>query len=199
LWVDAVGNENWSWENVLPYYKKSCQFTPPNTDKIGHEFDIPYDTDAFSLYGGPLQVSYGDYRGVYVNPVSEGLEKIGLKKLPGLNSGKLIGYGAITLTIDPETLTRSSSETSFLQSAMARSSTLKIYPSTLAKKILFDDGKRASGVLVGAKGDREYEFVLSAKREVILAAGVVSLTLAAAEKTNEELKLIKNSFGRHNY
>lgn len=176
MWADAVGSKDWSWESVLPYYKKSCQFTPPKTEKIGQEFGIPYDLNAFSLDGGPLQVSYGDYRGLYVNPVSKGLEKIGLKQLPGLNSGELIGYGAITLTIDPKTLTRSSSETSFLQSAMARSSSLKIYSSTLAKKILFDDDKMASGVLVGAKGDREYEFVLSARKEIILSAGVVSLS-----------------------
>ena len=180
MWSEALGSQDWSWENTLPYYKRSCKFTPPNIDKIGHEFDIPYDIDAFSPNGGPLEVSYGDYRGAYVNPVAKGFERIGLKKLNGLNSGNLIGYGAITLTIDPETLTRSSSETSFLQSVIGKSG-LKIYHSTLAKKIVFDDEKRATGVLVAAKGQVDYKFVLSAKREVIVSAGVAGYPFLSAK------------------
>ncbi len=142
-------------------------------DKIGHEFDIPFDEDAFSIDGGPLQVSYGNFRGRYVNPISNSFKQLGLSRLHGLNSGTLIGYGSITLTIDPETLVRSSSETSFLQAAMG-TELVKIYQSTIAKRILFDDDKRATGVLVSAKGQVEYDFVLSAAKEVIVSAGVVS-------------------------
>lgn len=174
MWTEAVGDETWNWDNCLEDYKRSGQFTPPDLDKIGHEFSLPYDKEAFSSEGGPLQISYGNYRGVYVNPVAEGLRRIGLEEIPGLNSGRLIGFGAITLTIDPETTTRSTSETSFLREAIIKTTSLKIYPSTLAKKILFDESKKATGVLIAATGQEHYEFVLSAKREIIVSAGVVS-------------------------
>ncbi|BCR92230.1 uncharacterized protein ACHE_80130A [Aspergillus chevalieri] len=64
-----------------------------------------------------------------------------------LNSGTLLGYATITAAIDPETATRSSSETPFLQLA-SRNSNIKIYPQTLAKRIIFDEQKRATGVEV---------------------------------------------------
>ncbi|PBP21841.1 hypothetical protein BUE80_DR007345 [Diplocarpon rosae] len=171
MWVDAVGDEAWSWENTLPFYKRSCHFTPPDMDRIGSKFDIPYDKDAFSDHGGPLRVSYGNYRGEYVAALAKSFQRLGLKKLEGLNSGSLIGYGAVSLTIDPETQVRSSSETSFLQAAMRRTS-IKIYPHTLAKRIRFDEQKRARGVLASAMGQADYDFVLSARKEVVVSAGV---------------------------
>ncbi|KAK2624706.1 hypothetical protein QTJ16_005899 [Diplocarpon rosae] len=171
MWVDAVGDEAWSWENTLPFYKRSCDFTPPDMDRIGSKFDIPYDKDAFSDHGGPLRVSYGNYRGEYVAALAKSFQRLGLKKLEGLNSGSLIGYGAVSLTIDPETQVRSSSETSFLQAAMRRTS-IKIYPHTLAKRIRFDEQKRARGVLASAMGQADYDFVLSARKEVVVSAGV---------------------------
>jgi len=84
-----------------------------------------------------------------------------------------MGYGAITLTIDPESATRSTSETAFLREGRKYDG-LKIYPHTLAKKILFDDEKRATGVRVAAQGQVDYEFEISARKEVIVSAGVVS-------------------------
>lgn len=174
MWADAVGDEGWNWENVYSYYKKSCNFTPPNFDRLGQGVEIPYDSDAFVAGAGPVHISYGNYRADYVNPVSNALGRIGLPKISGLNSGSLIGYAPITLTIDPGLVTRSSAETSFLQMALKRSK-LRIFESTLAKKILFDENKKASGVLVVAKGQREYPFTINANREVILAAGVVSI------------------------
>ena len=61
---------------------------------------------------------------------------------------------------------RESSSTAFLTPAASRSN-LKIYTNTMAKKVVFS-GKTAKGVLASTGGQ---QFTLSAKREVILAAG----------------------------
>lgn len=53
---------------------------------------------------------------------------------------------------------------------MENSDSFQVYPGTLAKQVLFDGAKKATGVRVNTAGT---EFVLSAKKEVILAAGVV--------------------------
>ena len=94
---------------------------------------------------------------------------LGLRNIAGLNSGNLLGFSEFTLSIDPQAATRSSSETSFLQDAIATSS-LQIYQQTLAKRILFDVNKTATGVKVATVG---IEYTLSARKEVILAAGPV--------------------------
>lgn len=98
---------------------------------------------------------------------------VGLSPIRGLNSGKLIGYGTMTATVDIRTATRDSSETSFLQTAAQRSSKLKIYPSTLVKRITFDAQKRATGIDAQANlANVKLGFHLSARKEVIVSAGV---------------------------
>ncbi|KAI0857767.1 oxidoreductase [Xylaria cubensis] len=74
--------------------------------------------------------------------------------------------------VDPRTATRSSSETSFLQAAAGKTG-LKIYPNTLAKRILFDGDKKATGVEVeGSSLTSDFSWVISARKEVIVSAGV---------------------------
>ena len=103
--------------------------------------------------------------------VIKAMSILGLGTIPGPNSGDLIGHARMTSTIDPSDETRSSSETSFLRAAIA-SSSLQIYKNTAAQRILFDTSKKATGVQITTAGD---SYVLSARREVVLAAGTVSL------------------------
>lgn len=81
-----------------------------------------------------------------------------------------MGYQYVQYSLDRETQTRSSSETSFGRLALTQTTNLAIYKSTLAKKILFDGNKTATGVLVNSGG---VEYTISAGREVILSAGAV--------------------------
>ena len=171
-WADIVGDPAWSWDNVYPFFRLSCNFTPPNYEKIDPSINITYDEGAYNPNGGPLQISYGNYRYSYGESLSQGLEAIGLSPVAGVNSGNLIGYASSTVSVDPNTATRSSSETSFLQSAAGNTS-IKLYPNTLAKRILFDDDRRATGVVVQATSLHNFTWTISANREVIVSSGVV--------------------------
>lgn len=160
---------------MYPFYKKSCTFSPPDYSRIDPSLNISYDPSAFEPNGGPLNVSFGNYQGPYGPYLKSALARMGFKAVPGLSSGELIGYGDSTIAVDPRTATRSSSETSFLQQAARLSSTLTIYPNALAKKILFDANKKATGVRVqGNIFNNNLEYDISAKKEVIVSGGVVS-------------------------
>ena len=169
-WADQVGDQSYTFENILPYFKKSPHFTPPNYTKRGNNSSILYDPTAFNISGGPLQVSYANY----VQPTSiyikQAFLSLGLKIIAGFNSGNLLGFSEIPQTVDPQAATRSSSETSFLQEALNTSS-LQVYQQTLAQTILIDDENRATGVNVLTAG---VPYTLLASKEVILAAGAVS-------------------------
>lgn len=95
--------------------------------------------------------------------------RIGLDALQGFNSGNLSGFAEFTTTTDPQAQTRSSSETSFLQDAIG-DSYLQLYQNALVNRILFDRNKTATGISVSTAG---LPYVLSARKEVIVAAGVV--------------------------
>ena len=95
----------------------------------------------------------------------------GLAPVAGLSNGQLLGTSFGTVTVDPTSETRSSSETSFLQASIANN-TLQIYQQSGASKILFNKAKRATGVIVDTAGT---SFYLSAREEVIISAGVVCI------------------------
>ena len=167
-WADKIGDQSWTFDNVLQYFKRSVNFTPPTSDTTDQWG--PYDPSAFSQTGGPLHVSYTSYFWPVSVVLAKGLEAIGLNRIPGLNSGRLLGYARVTATIDQRLGTRSSSETSFLEESLESSTLLQVYQSTLAKSIMFNSNKTATGVSVTTSGKN---YTLNARKEVIISAGVV--------------------------
>lgn len=165
-WATQVGDNSFTYPNLLKYFKKSVQFTPPNVQKRG---GVPpaYDPNAFSA-GGPLQVSYANYLAPFATGLSRAFQKLGLGTISGFNSGDLIGTAEIALTVDPAGVVRSSAETSFLQDAIYKTN-VQLYQLTMAEKILFDGSKTATGVQINTGG---VQYALNARKEVILAAGV---------------------------
>lgn len=95
---------------------------------------------------------------------------MGLKELPGLADGDIFGWGYTAWTIDPRTQTRSSSEASYLREALIETTNLAIYKNTMAKRVLFDENKRASGAIVDSGG---VTYQIAATKEVIVSAGAV--------------------------
>lgn len=61
MWADEVGDDSYTWDNFLPYFKKSVKFTPPNTKLRAANSTVQYNPSAFTSSGGPLQVSYPNY------------------------------------------------------------------------------------------------------------------------------------------
>lgn len=168
-WADLVGDQSYTFPNVLNYFKKSTTLSPPDFIKRATpNATFTYDASAFNTpFSGPVQVSWANY----VEPTSTWLARaLQMIRLPqsseGFNSGRLSGFSSwITSSVNPRNATRSSSRTAYLDSrSLPR---LSVYRNTRALKILFNR-KQAIGVSV--KG-QEREFILKARKEVILAAG----------------------------
>ncbi|KAK0104924.1 hypothetical protein ONS95_005187 [Cadophora gregata] len=170
-WADHVGDQSYTFPNLLPFFQKSAHFTPPDLSKRATSNAIPvYDPAAFdNSKGGPLQVSYGNWVDPTINALSGALRAAGIAlSRSGFNSGSLLGGAWVTSTIAPKDATRSTSESSYLDDAIKRTQ-LIVYTHTQATKILFDGNKKAVGVRVSTQG---LEYTLSANKEVIISAGV---------------------------
>jgi choline dehydrogenase len=163
-WADAIGDQSYTFDNLLPYFKKSVQFTPPKTPPRAANASAEFNAGAFDPVGGPLQVSYANYAGPFSSYMEGGLNAIGIPDTQDFNSGNLLGAQYCSSTINPNNQKRDSSQTSFLNAAQNRPN-LKVYSITLAKKILFNADKRATGVRISTGA------TISARREVILSAG----------------------------
>ncbi|KAM6508195.1 hypothetical protein FALCPG4_018077 [Fusarium falciforme] len=170
MWAETVGDDSYSWTKLLPFFQKSVTFTPPDVSLRGGPA-VAYDSKAFSSSGGPLNVAFWNYYVPISAAIARGLASLGFKETGKIQSGSLLGYAQFPATIDPNTQTRDSSKTSFLDAILKSqpsSRNLHVFNNTLAKRILFRR-KQAVGVSV-VSGSTQY--VLSAREEVILAAGV---------------------------
>ncbi|KAK4868170.1 hypothetical protein LT330_007368 [Penicillium expansum] len=166
-WASAVNDSSYGFDKVLPFYKKSVQFMPPNTDYRAQNASADYGVDAYDSDSGPLQVSYANFAQPFSSWMSLGMEAIGINQVQDFNLGDIMGSQYCASTIDPSNELRSSSEQSFLSKITP--SSLTTYTNTLAKKVVFDENNKATGVQVkGLLGDT---VTISASEEVIISAG----------------------------
>lgn len=181
-WAQDVGDESFTWENMLPYFQKSVNYTAP-VDAAYSNSSNPQNSSAFSTSGGPLHVSFSNVVDPFGTWARLAFIAAGLPQIPGLSSGSLLGSAYAGLTIDPANGHRSSSESSFLQQALQAGKAPKVYKNTLATRILFEDTShgngttakpRAAGITAltaGTFGTGSVSFTMTARKEVILSAG----------------------------
>lgn len=158
----------------LPYFKKSVQFTPPKQGARANNATPLYHESLFSDSGGPLQVSYPNFASPSASWISRGLNALGLKELPGgLQDGNLLGWTWIAETIEPTTQVRLTSESSMLREALRLNDNLIVYQNTLAKRVMFDAPKTATGVMMETSGfgSGSVTYAIKATKEVIISSG----------------------------
>lgn len=160
-----MGDDGYTFEKLLPFYKKSVDYTPPNF--IYTNSSNEQDPLTLNSGGGPLQVSFGNYNDPFSSWVQPALQAIGQAAINGFQSGSLIGSAYTPFTINPKNSQRSTSESSFLRSATKN---LVIYNNTLAERVIFAN-KTARSVRVSPSEEGAVAYSLFARREIIISAG----------------------------
>lgn len=170
-WADEVGDVTYTFENLLPYFKKSVAFTPAGASRDLNATPL-FGGSTFNSDGGPLAVSYPKFASPAASWLSLGMNSIGLNHTDGMENGKLFGWTWIAHTIDSNQQC-STSESSFLREAIRNTSSLVVYQNTLAKKILFDSTKKATSVQVESSGvgSGSITYQINATQEVTLSSG----------------------------
>lgn len=150
----ALGNAGWSWDDVLPWFKKLE--------------DNQQGANAWRGAGGPLRVS--DVSG-QVHPLCkvylQAGAQAGLPYNPDFNGASQEGVGIYQITT--RNGLRASASSAYLRPATKRAR-LSLQTGALATRIVFD-GLRASGVVYRQGGELR---LARARREVIVAAGAVN-------------------------
>ncbi|CAN9260261.1 unnamed protein product [Alternaria alternata] len=174
-WYESIanitGDPAYLWDNMFPFMKKSFSFTPPDIRfRAENASNINFTLSAFDIPGGPVHLSFPKYAQPIASYGAEGYAAAGMNAANGFLDGNLLGYGYWPFTLRPEDSTRSSTESAFLSHTAARTS-LKIYQSCMARNILFDESKRATGVNVTAGGMKP--FIVHARKEVVVSSGFI--------------------------
>ena len=146
----ADGAEGWSYDEVLPYFKRSE--------------DNERGEDMFHGAGGPMSVSDSRAMSPLIETMIEASVLAGHEHNPDFNGARQEGVGRFQLT--QRNGLRCSTAAAFLHPAEDRPN-LDVITDAMALRILFD-GARAVGVEVSRDGKVEE---VRAEREVILSAG----------------------------
>jgi len=167
LWADTVGDQSYTWDNVLPFYRKSMNFTPPNAATRFANATPNYNAAA-TAQGGPLDITYAAYAESWSTWVARGLAAIGVPSVGSFIEGNLSGSAWQLYTVNPATGHRASSDIAFLRPSLNRPN-LVLFTNTLAERVLFNSRKTATAVEVTSGNST---FVIPVSKEVILSAGV---------------------------
>ncbi|XP_069356754.1 ecdysone oxidase-like [Maniola hyperantus] len=154
-WADAAGDDSWSWENLLPYFKKSERLEDKdilNSDTGNYHGTEGYTGITRELRDIPLK---------YL----EAFQEVGNKVVDDINTGHTVGFTRPMFFIANQI--RQSSAESFLSPIKNRSN-LHLSKYTTVDKILIDKNKNAIGVQASTNGRT---FNIYARKEVIVSAG----------------------------
>jgi choline dehydrogenase len=147
---EAAGAEGWSYDQVLPYFRRSE--------------DNERGADQFHGAGGPMTVSDSRSMHPLIDTMLEAAQAAGHEHNPDFNGARQEGVGRFQLT--QRNGLRWSTADAFLRPALDREN-LEVLPRAMAQRILFE-GSRAVGVEIVRDGRAEE---IRAIQEVIVAAG----------------------------
>ncbi len=150
----AAGNKGWSFKDVLPYFRKLESHPLGNTEYHGAD--------------GPIRISpMKDAVHPICHVFLKGCDQAGYKRSDDFNGAQFEGSGIYD--VNTRNGQRSSSSFEYLHPVLDRKN-LRVERDVLVSQVLFDNAKRATGVVVKQNGSTR---TFTAKREVILAAGAV--------------------------
>jgi choline dehydrogenase len=148
-----LGNAGWSWEDVLPYFKRS-------EDQVR-------GADEVHGAGGEVRVEEQRLSWELLDAFRDAAEQVGIPKTNDFNRGNNEGCGYFQVT--QKRGIRWSAARAFLRPAMKRPN-LTVLTGAQASRVRFA-GRRATGVEFRHEGRMAYA---EARREVILSAGSIA-------------------------
>ncbi|RDW84957.1 hypothetical protein BP6252_02547 [Coleophoma cylindrospora] len=166
-WAKLVGDESWSWDNVLPHFKEMETLEEYVAEEL-REY-VQYDR-ANHGYDGPINVGTGKEALPGASDFIKACMQAGIPLNTDHNSGNPIGVSVAQLNC-PNAV-RISSARAYLSEEFQKqhASQLSILCGAMCSRILFDANKAIGVEIFDVKNPDEKISVL-ARQEIILTAG----------------------------
>ena len=173
-WADEVGDASWGFDTIYNYPRKAENFAPLIDTRRANATPEWREQDAAT--GGPMDLRYPAYAYSWATWLGIALNAVGVETTDSFINGLLNGSAWQVNAINHTTSHRVSADTGYLWPYLQRPN-LHIFQQTLAEKVIFDENRTATGVLVtpnkvNSTSVDNSSYVLSASREVIVSGGV---------------------------
>lgn len=165
----ASGLADWSYDKVLPYFKKQESW------EGGESW--------FRGGSGPVNTQFCRYKDTLIDAFAEASVHAGYPQTDDYNGERQEGFGRLQMTISNGR--RASTASAYLRPALKRPN-LTVLTNAYATRVVLE-GKRATGVVFSRDGA---ERTVVARREVLLSGGVINtpqLLMLSGIGANEEL------------
>ncbi|KAF6839480.1 choline dehydrogenase [Colletotrichum plurivorum] len=163
------GTADWSWDGILPFFKKGLHFTEPPPELTDNfpsvKTDASYWGDSSDIYAGWPRFYYPG-----VNPLVEAFKEVEGVEFPPDSGAGQPGVFWFPALMDPRTVTRSYAGTGHYLNVNATRPNYHLLVNTQARKLLLNDELVATGVEFPVGNAL---VTVSAKKEVIVSAGAI--------------------------
>ncbi|MBX3581085.1 MAG: choline dehydrogenase [Rhizobiaceae bacterium] len=149
----ANGLSDWSYEKVLPYFRKQESWEGGESRYRGGS--------------GPVNTQFCRYKDTLIDAFAEASRQAGYGQTDDYNGAHQEGFGRLQMTIANGR--RASTASAYLRPAMKRPN-LTVLTEAMATSVVFS-GTQATGVTINHRGD---ERTITARKEVLLAGGVIN-------------------------
>ncbi|KAM3963993.1 glucose dehydrogenase [FAD, quinone]-like [Aphomia sociella] len=154
---EAMGNEGWGWDNVLPYFKKIENYGIPK-----------FDDDKYHGHSGYLSIEHAPYRTVKAKAWVKAAQELGFQY--GDHNGPSPS-GVSYLQLSMKNGTRHSSSRAYLHPINKRNN-LYLSKGSMVTKLLFDDTKTK---VIGVELEKHnIKYKILANKEVVVTAGAIN-------------------------
>ncbi|XP_026488905.2 glucose dehydrogenase [FAD, quinone]-like [Vanessa tameamea] len=154
---EAMGNEGWGWDDVLPYFKKIENFNIPS-----------HDDPVYHGHDGHLNIEHAPFRTVKGKAWVKAAQELGFK-YNDYNGANPAGVSFLQLSM--KNGTRHSSSRAYLHPINKRNN-LHVSKLSMVTKLILDSTKtKVIGVELEKRGKK---YKVLAKKEVIVSAGAIN-------------------------
>ncbi|KAF7872701.1 uncharacterized protein EAF02_008772 [Botrytis sinoallii] len=180
-WV-ALGNPGWGWNDLLPYFKRTENYTNDVDAAFAHELYVYPDASTHGTTGY-IDVSYPKYFYPQSKLFLDGLRELGVPTLLDPNNGTTAGGMLIPNNLSPDSQTRSDARRGYYNRFINRSNlhlatglvVIRVLMDSAPSEVLARDlpaGQWITGIQIAPSLSTVVREI-SCSREVILAAGSI--------------------------
>ncbi|KAI1086465.1 putative GMC oxidoreductase [Rostrohypoxylon terebratum] len=175
---ERLGNPNWGWAGMLPYFKKSEKYTTPSNKESALDFHTSiYPVIEKHGEKGLVEVGYPNYYYDQSHNFLDGIQELAIPINKDPNSGNATGASIIASSIMADNQSRSDARIAYLDPILDRPN-LHLVTGRTVTRVLYDNSGAAfvNSTYVPAAGGlyiAGVENTIKCEKEVILAAGAI--------------------------
>ncbi|UXI22568.1 YEATS domain-containing protein 4 [Sarcoptes scabiei] len=161
-WSERYGLRELAWNEALNYFERFEN----NTDRL-----VSFENDPKNRSNGLVSISTETKPDLLLIKFQQLMNKLGFPNIDLSNGTNQLGTTIAQMFYNDQTAIKSSTATSYLES-QSRNNKLTILTRSKVRRILFDENRRAIGVIYSDKNGQR--LVQYARREIILSSGPIN-------------------------